>query len=71
MVAHLMKWFNRTAKETLSAAGFPDMLLAYHPEAIMNRALFRPAFPVHDLDAAKAVYVEGLGCGLGRVSAHA
>lgn len=29
-------------------------------------ALFHLAFPVDDLDAAKAFYVEGLGCRLGR-----
>ncbi len=31
-------------------------------------ALFHLAFPVHDLEAAKRFYVDGLGCVLGRES---
>lgn len=37
----------------------------------MKNVLFHLAFPVRDLDAAKAFYVDGLGCCLGRVSASA
>lgn len=37
----------------------------------MARIIFHMAFPVHDLEAAKRFYVEGLGCGLGRTSARA
>ena len=37
----------------------------------MGRALFHLAFPISDLEEAKRFYVEGLGCGLGRVSASA
>jgi extradiol dioxygenase family protein len=33
--------------------------------------LFHLAFPVTDLEEAKRFYVDGLGCGLGRVSASA
>lgn len=33
--------------------------------------LFHLAFPIHDIDAAKRFYVEGLGCTLGRESSHA
>ena len=34
-------------------------------------ALFHLAFPVHDLNAAKRFYVDGLGCVLGRESSKA
>ncbi len=34
----------------------------------MGRALFHLAFPIADVEEAKKFYVEGLGCGLGRVS---
>lgn len=34
-------------------------------------ALFHLAFPIHDLELAKAFYVEQLGCELGRSSEHA
>ncbi len=37
----------------------------------MSDSLFHLAFPVHDLESAKRFYVEGLGCTLGRESAHA
>lgn len=37
----------------------------------MSNILFHLAFPVHDLDAAKRFYVDGLGCALGRASASA
>jgi extradiol dioxygenase family protein len=37
----------------------------------MTSVLFHLAFPIHDVDAAKRYYVEGLGCTLGRESAHA
>jgi extradiol dioxygenase family protein len=33
--------------------------------------LFHVAFPIHDIDAAKRFYVDGLGCTLGRESSHA
>ena len=34
----------------------------------MSSILFHLAFPIHDLEAAKRFYVEGLGCVLGRES---
>jgi len=34
----------------------------------MDQVLFHLAFPVTDLEEAKRFYVEGLGCGLGRMS---
>ena len=37
----------------------------------MNGILFHLAFPVHDIEAAKRFYVEGLGCALGRESSQA
>lgn len=37
----------------------------------MGRALFHLAFPVSDLEVAKQYYVDGLGCGLGRMSSSA
>ena len=37
----------------------------------MSDSLFHLAFPIHDIDAAKRFYVEGLGCTLGRESARA
>jgi uncharacterized protein len=37
----------------------------------MGDVLFHLAFPVHDLNAAKRFYVDGLGCALGRESASA
>ncbi len=37
----------------------------------MGLSLFHLAFPVTDLEEAKRFYVDGLGCGLGRVSAAA
>jgi len=37
----------------------------------MSRVLFHLAFPITDLEEAKRFYVDGLGCGLGRVSAKA
>jgi extradiol dioxygenase family protein len=37
----------------------------------MGRVLFHLAFPITDLEEAKRFYVDGLGCGLGRVSASA
>ena len=37
----------------------------------MSPILFHLAFPVTDLEEAKRFYVDGLGCGLGRVSASA
>ena len=37
----------------------------------MNGILFHLAFPIHDIEAAKRFYVEGLGCALGRESSHA
>lgn len=36
----------------------------------MSAVLFHLAFPVTDLQEAKRFYVEGLGCSLGRESAH-
>ena len=37
----------------------------------MSKVRFHLAFPVHDLDAARKFYVEGLGCELGRESDRA
>ncbi len=37
----------------------------------MGSVFFHLAFPVHDLEAAKGFYVDGLGCTLGRRSSHA
>lgn len=37
----------------------------------MTEILFHLAFPIHDIDAAKRFYVEGLGCTLGRESDQA
>jgi hypothetical protein len=37
----------------------------------MNKVLFHLAFPAQDLQAAKRLYVEGLGCELGRESTPA
>lgn len=37
----------------------------------MSSVLFHLAFPIHDIEAAKRFYVEGLGCTLGRESSHA
>jgi uncharacterized protein len=37
----------------------------------MSKTLFHLAFPVHDVEAAKRFYVDGLGCTLGRESSHA
>jgi extradiol dioxygenase family protein len=37
----------------------------------MSGILFHLAFPIHDVEAAKRFYVEGLDCTLGRESAHA
>ena len=37
----------------------------------MSTVLFHLAFPIHDIEAAKRFYVEGLGCTLGRESSHA
>ena len=37
----------------------------------MSGILFHLAFPIHDIDAAKRFYVDGLGCSLGRESAGA
>ena len=37
----------------------------------MSGIMFHLAFPIHDVDAAKRFYVDGLGCALGRESAHA
>ncbi len=37
----------------------------------MEKILFHLAFPVHDLEAAKRFYVDGLGCTLGRESPRA
>lgn len=37
----------------------------------MGSVIFHLAFPVHDLEEAKKFYVGGLGCTLGRQSAHA
>ena len=34
----------------------------------MSQPPFHLAFPVHDLDAARAFYVDLLGCGVGRTS---
>jgi uncharacterized protein len=37
----------------------------------MSGVLFHLAFPIHDIEAAKRFYVDGLGCTLGRESAGA
>lgn len=37
----------------------------------MNGILFHLAFPIHDIEATKRFYVEGLGCALGRESSQA
>jgi uncharacterized protein len=37
----------------------------------MNGILFHLAFPIHDVEASKRFYVEGLGCALGRESSQA
>jgi extradiol dioxygenase family protein len=37
----------------------------------MSSILFHLAFPIHDIEAAKRFYVEGLGCTLGRESTRA
>src|SRR5262252_2627029 len=37
----------------------------------MNGILFHLAFPIHDIEAAKRFYVEGLGCALVRESSQA
>lgn len=37
----------------------------------MTDCIFHLAFPVHDIEAAKRFYVEGLGCVLGRESPRA
>jgi extradiol dioxygenase family protein len=37
----------------------------------MSGILFHLAFPIHDIEAAKRFYVDGLGCTLGRESTHA
>jgi uncharacterized protein len=37
----------------------------------MSDILFHLAFPIHDIDAAKRFYVDGLGCTLGRESGRA
>lgn len=37
----------------------------------MEAVIFHLAFPVHDLQAAKQFYVDGLGCALGRESDRA
>jgi hypothetical protein len=37
----------------------------------MSKVLFHLAFPIHDLEAAKRFYVDGLGCELGRESKSA
>jgi hypothetical protein len=37
----------------------------------MSGILFHLAFPVHDIEATKRFYVDGLGCTLGRESARA
>jgi extradiol dioxygenase family protein len=37
----------------------------------VTHSLFHLAFPVHDLEAARHFYVEGLGCTLGRASRQA
>lgn len=37
----------------------------------MNTVIFHLAFPVHDLNAAKRFYVDGLHCAMGRESASA
>lgn len=37
----------------------------------MSDVLFHLAFPIHDIEAAKRFYIDGLGCRLGRESAHA
>ena len=37
----------------------------------MSDILFHLAFPIHDVEAAKRFYIEGLGCTLGRESGQA
>lgn len=37
----------------------------------MSGILFHLAFPIHDIEAAKRFYVDGLGCALGRESTRA
>ncbi|MCU0552586.1 MAG: VOC family protein [Leptolyngbya sp. Prado105] len=37
----------------------------------MNSVLFHLAFPVRDIPTTQAYYVDGLGCGLGRVNERA
>jgi extradiol dioxygenase family protein len=37
----------------------------------MSDVLFHLAFPIHDIEAAKRFYVDGLGCTLGRESVRA
>lgn len=37
----------------------------------MNSTIFHLAFPIGNVDDAKQFYVDGLGCELGRESAHA
>jgi extradiol dioxygenase family protein len=37
----------------------------------MNAAIFHLAIPINNIDQAKAFYVEGLGCEVGRESPHA
>ncbi|WP_455389415.1 VOC family protein [Petrachloros mirabilis] len=37
----------------------------------MSDILFHLAFPIHDIEAAKRFYVDGLGCTLGRESGRA
>lgn len=37
----------------------------------VTTSIFHLAFPVHDLEAARRFYVEGLGCTLGRESSRA
>ena len=37
----------------------------------MSGILFHLAFPIHEIEAAKRFYVDGLGCTLGRESTHA
>ena len=37
----------------------------------MSGILFHLAFPIHDIEAAKRFYVDGLGCTLGRESTRA
>lgn len=37
----------------------------------MTQSVFHLAFPIHDIEAALRFYVDGLGCVVGRRSAHA